>query len=101
MHGVFSPGALHFHFKGVESNKMKGMLKIHAVCAGLLALSAMQVSAATWQIGDNDGYGAGIPDNANHNFDGFAANYDGRSAAEAAATNGVQYTDIYSTTHSG
>ena len=80
---------------------MKGMLKIHAVCAGLLALSAMQVSAATWQIGDNDGYGAGIPDNANHNFDGFTANYDGRSAAEAAATNGVQYTDIYSTTHSG
>jgi hypothetical protein len=101
MHGVFSPGALHFHFKGVESNKMKGMLKIHAVCAGLLALSAMQVSAATWQIGDNDGYGAGIPDNANHNFDGFAANYDGRSAAEAAATNGAQYTDTYSTTHSG
>ena len=76
---------------------MKGMLKIHAVCAGLLALSAMQVSAATWQIGDNDGYGAGIPDNANHNFDGFAANYDGRSAAEAAATNGAQYTDTYST----
>ncbi|MBN2654238.1 MAG: PEP-CTERM sorting domain-containing protein [Nitrospirae bacterium] len=57
--------------------------------------------AATWMIGDNDGYGAGIADNANHNFNGYTANYDGRSAAEKTATNGAQYTDTYSTTHSG
>ena len=67
--------------------------------AGLLALAAAPVSATTWMIGDNDGYGAGIPDNANHPFNGSSANYDGRSAAEMAATNGAQYTDTYSTTY--
>ena len=69
--------------------------------AGLLALAAAPVSATTWMIGDNDGYGAGIPDNASHPFNGSSANYDGRSAAEMAATNGAQYTDTYSTTHPG
>jgi len=67
----------------------------------IFALTVGQASAATWLIGDNDGYGAGIPDNADHPFNGFTANYDGRSAAEAAATNGAQYTDTYSTTHPG
>jgi hypothetical protein len=52
-------------------------------------------------IGDDDGYGAGIPNNANHSFDGTNANYDGRSAAEQSATNGAQFTDTYSTTHPG
>lgn len=66
-----------------------------------LALAAGAASAATWTIGDDDGYGAGVPNGANHAFDGFNANYDGRSAAEAAATNGAQYTDTYSTTHPG
>ncbi len=37
----------------------------------------------------------------NIQINGFTANYDGRSAAEAAATNGAQYTDTYSTTHPG
>jgi len=55
--------------------------------------------AAVWMIGDNDGYGAGIPDNGIHPFDGIAAGYDGRTADEVAATNGAQYTDTYSTTH--
>ncbi len=59
----------------------------------IFALTVGQASAATWMIGDNDGYGIGIPDNADHPFNGFTANYDGRSAAEAAATNGAQYTD--------
>jgi hypothetical protein len=67
--------------------------------AGMLAAAATQSFATTWMIGDNDGYGAGIPDNGNHPFNGFSAGYDGRSAAEAAATNGAQYTDTYSTTH--
>jgi len=68
-------------------------------CAGLMAIAAIPASATTWMIGDNDGYGAAIPDNANHPFNGSSAGYDGRSAAEMAATNGAQYTDTYSTTH--
>lgn len=67
----------------------------------LLAFAAVNASATVWMIGDDDGYGAGIPDNANHSFNGFNANYDGRSAAEKTATNGAQYTDTYSTTHPG
>lgn len=67
--------------------------------ASLLATATIPAFATTWQIGDNDGYGVGIADNANHSFDGFNAGHDGRSAAEAAATNGAQYTDTYSTTH--
>lgn len=67
----------------------------------LLALTSGPVAAASWQIGDNDGYGAGICDNCSHSFNGSSANYDGRSAAEMAATDGAQYTDTYSTTHPG
>lgn len=66
-----------------------------------LFLIVNHASATTWMIGDDDGYGMGIPDNTNHPFNGFAAGYDGRSAAEVAATNGAQYTDTYSTTHPG
>jgi hypothetical protein len=66
-----------------------------------LVLLAGQASAGTWMIGDDDGYGMGIPDNANHPFNGYTANYDGRSAAEKVATDGAQYTDTYSTTHPG
>jgi hypothetical protein len=68
--------------------------------AALVAIAA-PASAASFTIGDNDGYGAGICDNCNHNFDGFNANYDGRSAAEMAALDGAQFTDTYSTTHPG
>lgn len=64
-----------------------------------LAAAMTTASAATWTIGDNDGYGIGIPDGANHPFNGFTANFDGRSAAEVAATDGAQYTDTYSVTH--
>jgi hypothetical protein len=67
----------------------------------ILMLVASPAWAATWMIGDNDGYGMGIADNANHPFNGSSANYDGRSAAEVAATSGAQYTDTYSTTHAG
>lgn len=69
--------------------------------AAALAACFGPASATIWVIGDNDGYGIGIPDNANHPFNGFTANYDGRSAAEMAATDGAQYTDTYSTTHPG
>jgi hypothetical protein len=71
------------------------------IITAALAACVGSVSATTWVIGDNDGYGIGIPDNANHPFNGFTANYDGRSAAEKVATNGAQYTDTYSTTHPG
>jgi hypothetical protein len=70
--------------------------------ASMLAVAgASSANASIIMIGDNDGYGIGIADNANHPFDGFAAGYDGRSAAEAAATNGAQYTDTYSTAQPG
>jgi hypothetical protein len=69
----------------------------------LLALAAVfgQAHATNWIIGDDDGYGAGIANNANHPFNGFTANYDGRSASEKLATDGAQYTDTYSTTQPG
>lgn len=76
---------------------MSKLLKL--VVASAFALSASSAFAQTWMIGDNDGYGIGIADNANHPFNGFTAGHDGRSAAEKAATNGAQYTDTYSTTH--
>lgn len=66
---------------------------------GALALAVGGASAATYTIGDNDGYGIGIADGANHTFNGFTANFDGRSGAEMAATDGAQYTDTYSVTH--
>jgi hypothetical protein len=66
-----------------------------------LLAGATVSSAQVWVIGDDDGYGMGIVDNANHPFDGSSANYDGRSAAEMAATDGAQFTDTYSTTHPG
>lgn len=75
-----------------------------AFMAAALAACVVSTSVAaqtTWVIGDNDGYGMGIPDNANHPFNGFTANYDGRSPFEVAATNGAQFTDTYSTTHPG
>lgn len=77
---------------------MRRILTIAVATASLIATPAY---ATTWTIGDNDGYGAGVPDGGMHSFDGFNANYDGRSAAEMAALDGAQYTDTYSTTHPG
>jgi hypothetical protein len=71
------------------------------IALGTLALTAGSASAASWLIGDDDGYGIGICNGCVHPFNGFTANYDGRSAAEMAATDGAQYTDTYSTTHAG
>ncbi len=71
------------------------------ILATALAACFGSASATVWVIGDNDGYGIGIADNAPHPFNGSSANYDGRSDAEKAATNGAQFTDTYSTTHPG
>lgn len=73
------------------------MKKMIATIALMLVTSPAW--ATTWMIGDDDGYGIGIPDNANHNFVDPIKDY--RSDAEKAATNGAQYTDTYSTTHIG
>ncbi len=69
------------------------------IILALLVFLAWPMWAATWMIGDNDGYGAGIADNAKHEFDGIWAGWDGRSGDEKTATNGAQFTDTYSTTH--
>ncbi len=71
------------------------------IATSMLMLGMGTASATTWMIGDNDGYGMGIADGANHSFNGYTANYDGRSADEKTATNGAQFTDTYSTTQSG
>lgn len=77
-------------------------MRLLKLCALLgLAFAMNPASASTWMIGDNDGYGAGICDGCNHSFNGYTANYDGRSVAEKTATNGAQFTDTYSTSHSG
>ena len=69
-------------------------IKMITLCfAGMLTAATTQSFATTWMIGDNDGYGAGIPDNGNHPFNGYTAGYDVRIALEMAATNGAQYTD--------
>jgi hypothetical protein len=73
------------------------MKKLIAVT--ILTLAASLSWAAFWQVGDDDGYGIGIPDNTDHPFDGSNAGHDGRTADEVAATDGAQYTDTYSTTH--
>ena len=76
---------------------MRKLILCGALAVG--ALLASSASAAVWQIGDNDGYGIGIPDNANHTFVNPIKDY--RSGAEAAATDGAQFTDTYSTSHPG
>jgi PEP-CTERM motif len=74
------------------------MRKFLTLAASVAFLAATPAYATTWTIGDDDGYGAGIPDNSDHPFSPV---YDGRSAAEAVATDGAQFTDTYSTAHPG
>jgi len=81
--------------------KMKNKLTTQFLLTGAFLLLANSSFATVWMIGDNDGYGANIADGANHTFDIYNANYDGRSVSEINATNGAQYTDTYSTTHTG
>ncbi|MFT7374425.1 MAG: hypothetical protein ACI9T9_003131 [Oleiphilaceae bacterium] len=67
------------------------MSKLLIAC--FFAIIASPALATVWMIGDDDGYGQGVPDNANH--PGISG-YDGRTADEVAATNGAQFTDTYS-----
>ncbi len=76
------------------------MRKFILACGVAAIFTSVQSTAATYMIGDNDGFGVGVPDNADHPFTGIPP-YDNRSAAEKAAMNGAQYTDTYSTTQPG
>ena len=74
--------------------------RISLLLAAITAVSASHYSqAATFTIGDNDGYGIGIADGATAPFTLKPTPYDGRSDAEKAASDGAQFTDTYSTTH--
>lgn len=53
--------------------------------AGAVPISSM--------VGDDDGYGMGIPDNGST---AWSCCFDNRSPAEATATDGAQFTDLYS-----
>jgi hypothetical protein len=67
-------------------------------CAVMLVFGMAGVASAipfSMMNGDNDGYGFGVADNGTAVWPGYVP-YDGRSAAEAAATDGTQITDVYS-----
>ncbi|MEN6426359.1 MAG: PEP-CTERM sorting domain-containing protein [Phycisphaerales bacterium] len=70
------------------------MMKTLWVAACLLTMAgALQAGTVSLMVGDNDGYGLGIPDNGNTTW---SVGNDWRSAAEQAATDGAQFTDCYS-----
>jgi hypothetical protein len=83
------------------------MKKIAVLSLVLLLMGFVAVANAApfiAQIGDFDGYGFGAPDEGTAIWPGGGqdgTNYDGRSPAEAAATNGAQFTDSYSTLFPG
>ncbi len=77
------------------------MLGFLAFAVALMAPQPAMAVPISVMVGDNDGYGSGlsVPDNGVAIWPGpgpSGSNYDGRSAAEAAATNGAQITDVYS-----
>lgn len=82
-------------------------MRVTKLMAAVLIMACMDsapILAATFMIGDDDGYGIGVDNNGKHPFGGDPNNftiYDGRSEAEKAATNGAQFTDTYSTTQPG
>lgn len=78
--------------------KMRGAIMLTMAAALVVAAPAY---SASYMIGDNDGYGAGVCDNCDHSFNGSTAGWDGRSLAEIADADGIglKYTDTYSTTH--
>lgn len=74
-------------------------LKVFSVAACLTLAAMLPSHAATFDamIGDDDGFGVGVADNADslgNGIDFFP--FDARSASEIAATDGSQHTDINS-----
>ena len=79
-------------------NTIFGALALGAFA--IFAAPAVQAATITEMIGDDDGYGIGIPDGGDTTP--FAvAGTDNRDASEAAATNGAQLTDVYSSLFPG
>jgi hypothetical protein len=65
-------------------------------------VAAANAAPFCYQVGDVDGYGFGGSDQGTVVWPAYPPPaYDGRSAAEAAATNGAQFTDSYSTLFPG
>jgi hypothetical protein len=77
----------------MEFNRIFSMLTL---AVGLCATSVAMAIPVDIMVGDNDGYGFGVPDNGDNVYYPGHTGYDGRSAAEAAATDGAQLTDSYS-----
>jgi len=79
---------------GQMHNTVKTLGAVVAITLGIAAAPA-NATPISIMVGDDDGYGIGIPDNGATGFSNLA-NLDMRSAAEAAATDGAQITDVYS-----
>jgi len=65
----------------------------------LVAAASLGAAPITVQVGDKDGYGMGCPDVGVCIWNGsglFGSDMDHRDAAEKAAVNGAQITDVYS-----
>jgi hypothetical protein len=79
---------------------MKRLLTICSLVGlALLVLATPTYGSLTMTIGDNDGYGLGVPDNGqapDWHLGMGPMPHDWRNAAEASATNGAQFTDVYS-----
>jgi hypothetical protein len=82
-----------------KGEKMKKIVVLSMMLLLMGFVVAANASPFCYQVGDVDGYGAGYPDQGIAGW--VAPIYDGRSAAEAAATNGAQFTDSYSTLFPG
>lgn len=70
----------------------------------LLSIGMASAAPVTMMIGDNDGFGLGVPDNGiaiwpGPEFSGTA--YDGRSTTESGDQSGAQFTDTYSALYPG
>lgn len=80
------------------------MKRLVVLLAFLLVMGTLPGTATAspfvLMVGDNDGYGFGVPDNGTATWPCYIC-WDGRSPAEVAATNGAQYTDVYATLFPG
>ncbi len=75
---------------------MKIRIALLASAFSLLASSAALAGTVDVLVGDKDGFGVGCSDTGSCATVLTSTVTDERSAAEAAATNGAQYTDVYS-----
>jgi len=79
--------------------KISRILSVTLATVVLLAGTTAMAGPFDVLVGDKDGYGLGCPDVGTCVWPGggpSGSSYDGRDAAEMAATNGAQITDVYS-----